>query len=233
MTDIELAKTTLTDVFDRYRSMGIVSIYLWGSILTSDYVNGTSDVDAIAIVDDDFPFELELSICEQLPCERLKKFSLRLLYTSELNGGDIKGFIAKVIHPALLLFDLPNWQLVAGQPVDIPSFKLAGITVKDAIRLRVDETSRRWPDLSHISELDHTYFVKEVARILDLMQQLRTKTRTPFSYTKITECARNGDETERQVATSIASSRASGWDYDIFCSNLSYYVNFIAKVRDI
>ncbi|UZE93616.1 MAG: hypothetical protein IB618_02475 [Candidatus Pacearchaeota archaeon] len=51
-----LAKTysALKNIFLRYEGKGIISIYLWGSILSEDFNLGKSDIDSIAIVKNNF-----------------------------------------------------------------------------------------------------------------------------------------------------------------------------------
>ena len=145
----------------------------------------------------------------------------------------MKGFIAGVINPALLLLDLPNWQLAAGQPLDVNTYKLANISTEGAIRLRYKQVLKRWPNLSQIAGEDHKYFVKEMARVLDLIQRIRTKTASPFSYTKVSEFALSGSVAEMKAAAAIESSRKSKWDYQIFQSNLNSYSDLLAEIKDI
>ena len=104
-----LGKTysALKNIFLKYKGKGIISIYLWGSILSEDFNLGKSDIDSVAIVKNNFGSNIGEKIKNFLSEEKsgLKHFKINYLFLEELEGKKPRSRLAKRIHPNLLLLD--------------------------------------------------------------------------------------------------------------------------------
>jgi len=221
---LTVVEKSLSDIYNTHKDKGMRSIYLHGSILSENFTEGISDVDAIAITDDTLPPETEAEINEGLKenLPSIHHFTVRFLYKSELDGGKVKGFIAKYIDPALLLFDLPNWKFVVGEKFTKDQFSLGTITIEDAICLRIKQIKRKASTLEE-SKDNYKYLIKAVARLCYLLQGAKT----PFSYTSIKE---NSNEETKEIVDLILQLRNNKWDYQLFKTNLNIFEDFITNI---
>lgn len=231
MEMLEQAKIAVSDLYEKYKDRGILTIYIWGSILTDDFNPATSDIDTIAIVDDIFPIELEAEMMSYIRNKypKLKEFFIRLLYRSELNGGEVKAPLASVIYPPLLLLEMPRWLYIIGDKFTNRDFKIQPPTFREAINIRLSRIKKEgWDIVKNIEEAKHMYFVKGVARLMDLCQKNRGVKDLPFSYSKIfKESEISGDQMEKDIANAISESKKSGWDYKVFSKNIPVFQRFI------
>lgn len=227
-----MAKTpeqALVEIFDEYKDRGIISLYLYGSILTRDYIEGESDIDSIGLASEEMPLALENEIKNKL-CEKtdFDKFGFRLLYKSELDNGVIKGNLASFIHPQLLLLDFPHWRHVAGQVFSRADFSLADIDTIGAVKIR----------LKHLIEIEdgsfkteprnkHVLFLKVLARIMFHLQKERG-CNEPFSYSSV---FLHANEEEKPVAQAILDCKKSKWSEAVFKEKEAIYKNFIAVLN--
>lgn len=231
MEMLEQAKIAVSDLYEKYKDRGILTIYIWGSILTDDFNPATSDIDTIAIVDDIFPIELEAEMMSYIRNKypELKEFFIRLLYISELNGGEIKAPLPTVIYPPLLLLEMPRWLYVIGKKFTNHDFKIQPPTFAEAINIRLSRIKKEgWHIVSNIEKEKHMYFIKGVARLIDLCQKDRGAEDLPFSYSKVFKESKNsGSELEKEVALAIEESKKSNWEYNIFSKNILTFQKFI------
>lgn len=211
----------LMEIFDEYEDQGLISLYLYGSILTSDYIEGESDIDSIGLVAEEMPLALENEIKNKL-CEKtaFAKFGFRLLYKSELDSGIIKGNLASFIHPQLLLFDFPYWKQAAGQAFSRADFSLADISAADAIKIRLNHLVKIADGSYKTAPGDkHILFLKVLARIIFHLQQERGLTE-PFSYSSILS---HSNAEEKPIAEAILRCKKSKWSELIFKDNEAIY----------
>ena len=218
-------ENVLKEIFEEYKDQGLVSLYLYGSILTPDYKEGESDIDSIGFVNEDMPLALENEIKNKL-CEKsgFDKFGFRFLYKSELDTGTVKGNLGSFIHPQLLLLDFPYWKHVAGKIFSRSDFNLKDAGTVEAVRIRLDHLVRieNGSFKTHPGE-KHILFLKVLARIIYHLQQGRGKTGA-FSYSSVLE---NSNEEESAIAEAILNCKKSKWDEAVFEENLALYNDYI------
>lgn len=205
---------TLKEVFDEYEDGGLLSLYLYGSILTKDYIEGESDIDSIGLAAEDMPLALENEIKNKL-CEKsgFDKFGFRLLYKSELDTGTIKGNLASFIDPQLLLLDFPHWKHVAGRVFSRSDFLLEDISAAEAVRIRLRHLEKIEDGSYKTAPGDkHILFLKVLARIMFHLQKERGHNE-PFSYSSVLSHA---NEEERPVAEAILDCKKSKWSSPLF-----------------
>lgn len=222
-------ENALNEIFEEYKDQGLVSLYLYGSILTPDYKEGESDIDSIGFVNEDMPLALENEIKNKL-CEKsgFDKFGFRFLYKSELDTGTVKGNLGSFIHPQLLLLDFPYWKHVAGKIFSRSDFNFKDAGTAEAVRIRLDHLARINDGLfkTHPGE-KHILFSKVLARIIYHLQQGRGNV-GPFSYSSVFQ---NSDEEERAIAQAILNCKKSKWDEAVFEENLALYNSYIDKLN--
>jgi len=220
----EKAISLLKQIYESYSSNGIKAVYLYGSILRDDFNPKTGDIDSIAIVDDSTSMELEQKIRAELTAKmpEIKKFGLRLLYESELKGGEAKGFLASVISPKSLILDLPNWEHVAGKQFIQSDFVSTLPTYREAILSEVPELRR------HVNEDDYEYLVKKLAQIVDLCQRERGK-KGLFLYSNLEYFSR-GFPIEEKVVEAILEIRKNNYNSEVIRkhkNSIQEFVNYI------
>jgi hypothetical protein len=221
---------TLKDVFEKYsQKFDIRSMYIWGSILTPDYIICKSDIDTIAIVDDSVPMSLENEMLNELKGKipEVEKFSIRFLYISELNGGKIKGNLASYIDARLLLLDFTNWTHVAGQQYSVADFSLQVPTFDEAIALHMKKAQEKgWLDVNAVSERDNMYFLKNLVQSIYMIER-KKGLKSPFSYKLLSEFA-SGREAE--IFAHIVESRENGWNYSTFLKHKNSYQKYLDAI---
>lgn len=220
----------LKEVFDEYKDLGIVSLYLYGSILTKDYIEGESDIDSIGFATEDMPLALENEIKNKL-CEKsgFDKFGFRLLYKSELDTGIIKGNLASFIHPQLLLLDFSHWRHVSGKVFSRFDFLLPDIDTAGAVKIRLNHLVKIEDGSFKTAPGDkHILFLKVLARIIFHLQSERG-CNNPFSYSSVLS---NANEEEKPIAQAILNCKMSKWDELVFEENIDIFKNYINPLRD-
>ena len=107
---LKAIESVLLKIYSKYKNKGVLSIYLWGTVLTDDFNPTSSDIDSIAIVDNKATEKNNREINKFLKnySPEYNDFKLNYLYLNELNGGEIKSRLAKNIDPHLLLLDFEN-----------------------------------------------------------------------------------------------------------------------------
>lgn len=170
----------LIEIFDEYKDQGVISLYLYGSILTKDYIEGESDIDSIGFATEDVSLVLENEIKNKL-CEKtgFNDFGFRILYKSELDTGIIKGNLASFIHPQLLLIDFPYWRHASGEIFSRSDFLLSDISTAGAIKISLDRLVKI-EDGSYKTAPGnkHVLFLKVLDRIMFYLQRDRGFFRT-------------------------------------------------------
>jgi nicotinic acid mononucleotide adenylyltransferase len=223
---------SLKQIYDSYPSQGILAVYIWGSLLTLDFNPESSDVDTIAIVEDDFDFsEEEAQKQLALLHPEIKKLGFRFIYKSELDTGLTKGALGSIGNPALLLLDLPTWYWVCGTHFTQKDFALPVPSFAEAIKLRYENTKERWPDLNLVKPEQLQYLVKQILRIVHLIHLERKKLPyTLFSYSSIKETSRGTPEAD--IVDICLEIKASGWNFNLFKSHIETFKNFISDLSE-
>lgn len=219
----EKARKLLQQMYEKYLSHGKNGVYFYGSILRDDFNPETSDIDGIAIVDDDVPFELRAKILQELidGMPELKKFGFQFLYKSELNDGPAKGRIAQVISPKALLLEMPYWEHVAGSTFSQSDFPQTNFTeaIADEMRMAV---SRGWKDVRNVESEKYEFFIKLLCYIIYLQDENRTGPK-PFSY----DIIRNSTE---PIAKILLELRAAKYDKALFQKHFFEFQQFFDQV---
>lgn len=219
----------LREIFDEYKDLGLISLYLYGSILTKDYIEGESDIDSIGFATEDMPLTLENEIKNKL-CDQsgFDKFGFRLLYKSELDTGVVKGNLASFIDPQLLLLDLPHWKHVAGQVFSRSDFLLADISAAEAVKIRLNHLVKIEDGSYKTSPGEkHILFLKVLARIMFHLQKERGCAEH-FSYSSVLAYS---NEEEKPVAEAILDCKKSRWNEYIFEEKTPIFKTYIDMLR--
>jgi hypothetical protein len=229
---IKIVSQGLCEMYNQYESQGIETVYIWGSILTPDFNPITSDVDTIAIVNDQFDIELESKIQNELTIKypEVYKFGFRLLYKSELDTGVSKGALGLIGNPALLLLDLPTWHWVCGTKLAQNDFDLPVPVYSQAIKLRYKNTNERWSDINAIGPEEVQYFVKQILRIIHLkLLQKENIPYTIFSYSLVKEIAIGTSDEE--LVNICLDLKANKWDFEQFKRDIHIFKQYISDLK--
>ena len=195
------------------------AIYLWGSIITDDYDPETSDIDSIAIVDEDTDPDLKDKL--KIELERaLPHLKINFLYPSTLNGEAPKT-ITRFVAAESLLYDMPNWQHVAGRIFKKEDFKLGAADLESVIastRTSVNVLMER-----RIKENGENYPIKGIARLCYLMHQRRM----PLKAFRYEDLVTDSDDDTREVCEKILQIKKAGWPKNLIVENLPLFTTFL------
>lgn len=228
---INLVSQSLREIFKEDSSKGILSIYIWGSIITPDFNPESSDIDTIAIVNDEIKSGSEEEIQKQLELKHpeIKKLGFRLVYKSEFDTGITKGTLGSIGNPALLLLDLPTWHWVCGTKFSQKDFALPVPTYDEAIKLRYENTKERWPEITLIKPEQIQYFVKQILRIIHLQQLKRAGlSYTIFSYTSVKKNA--SGKPEEGLVNICLQIKSSKWNFGEFEKHKDAFKEYISNL---
>ena len=133
--DIESARGALLKAYAKYSNLGIVSLYLWGSIMREDYVCGKSDVDVMAIVSDSFSEKSKGKVTRTIRAAApwLDEFNVSFVHIGELQGGRLRSMITALFPPPVLLFTFGKWEAIAGRTFDRNDFSVSSYTDEQMI----------------------------------------------------------------------------------------------------
>lgn len=218
----------LNKIFSQYKSRGLTSIYLWGSITTDDFDSQKSDIDSIGIIEtSDMPFD-ESPANIYLENGKMKEHHLKLnyLYKDELDGKRIKSGLAKVIGIELLLFDFPYWTHVAGKKFRRSDFKLNDVTSSEAAKIEASMIRNRYLPFGEDYK-DYVYFLKAVARLCYYLQQT-DHDKVAFSYSGL---AGHKNDLTKNAVDAILAIRAKDWDLQMFKEKLSILQDLVENLR--
>ena len=129
LDSVELASKVLKEVWLSYKPKGLLSIYLWGSVITPDYNPKNSDIDAVGILDDEANFDDLNKIRDWLPEveSRLRRLQINFFYLSELQGQKhVKSNFARLHDPEQAVADFNNWEYVCGTRFSYSDFPAPG-----------------------------------------------------------------------------------------------------------
>lgn len=219
-------KSVLAKVYSKYKEKGLLSIYLWGSVLTNDFNLKSSDIDSIAIVNNKAKEE-DCKIVNQYLKEyspEYKDFKLNYLYLDELNGGKIKSKLARVIHPSLLLLDFKNWKYIVGKRYSRKKFKLKEIDFDEAVRLNLIAIKKNHLPLFKKGDFKVTqYFIKNLMKVCYYLNQ-KDSGKYEFRYNKLLD---KSPKKRKKIVKILLKIRKSNWDESLIKKNLPFLIDFI------
>ncbi len=198
----------------------IQSIYLWGSITTDEYIEGKSDIDAIAFVDESTDIS-EKERLNHILNKELSNLKINFLYPSELNGDQSKGNLTKFIRPEVILYDFPAWIHVSGQEFNKEDFISGRSSIDEIINISLDEIKKRFLPIPE--EKDYIYFVKALAKLLYFINQKRLLFK-PFRYGDLIN---DTNESDLKIAQIISETRKSNWDVNLIKNKISELISFL------
>jgi predicted nucleotidyltransferase len=227
MNDKESIKQTLSSVYQKYADLGIHSIYLWGSLLTDDYIPGESDIDIVALVNDDHQLPGEEVIKNEVHRlhPQLPKCGFRYLSIGELESGEpISNFLAEVISPKILLDDMVHWECVAGEIYD--TSHLTPPTDLELMSLEIDIIKKfNWLKIEDIPEHKIVNYVKTVMRLIYYRQRHRGHD-IPFSYSTVIAHA---DDDEKAIIDILMLSKSTAYAREPLVENKQLLEDFVAR----
>ena len=224
------AKSILKEIYLEYKDKGVVSIYIWGSILTSDFNPKKSDIDTVAIVKDNFNIDFVEEINKKLSEEKSGLHGLKLnnIFLGEFNGGKIRSKLAKVIHPHLLLLDFNNWKFVCGKKFMRKDFLIKGWSEKEALKHRINEFYGE--DLPRVEKEDYSgikYLCKNLLRVCHHLNQLNGK-KSVFNYDTL---MKNSNKKDKRLVELLLKIRKSDWDENLFRENLVKLKELVSELK--
>ena len=229
--DLDKINMCLEKVFYLFKSKGLKSIYLWGTVLSDEYLPNNSDVDSIGIVDDSASKNDERKIRQLIKrlAPEIKDFNFNYLYLSELNGGKIRSNLANNINPRLLLLDFNYWKHVAGKKFLRRQFNIRQISFNKAIELQ----SKQIYDfcLPKIEKGDYfqiPYFAKRIMKICHYLNQ-KEKGKHRFSYRGL---ILNSPVRRKKIAKKLLFLKKHNWDKNILKRNLPAFKKFLRGIED-
>jgi len=216
----------LVGCFDAFQAEGIFSIYLSGSITGPDFNPETSDIDSIAIVDDNVPQKLENILQEYLKNEvpHIHKFKIRILYISELISLERKSVLTSFISPQILLLDFPYWKHVCGQNYSSSDF--ASVTYLDGMKTMQEAIETwHWQFVENVTTDKIVYYLKMIARIIWMYDGMKGNI-YPFSYTELVH-RKNGFES---LASIILNLKKNNWSEEQFIPHTQEFQEFVDEL---
>lgn len=230
MSNLNNAINCLKKLFKEYRKKGLVSVYLWGSIITDEHDPKKSDIDAIGIADSRFTAgDSEIKAKLQKLAPELRDFRLNTLFLSELNGGRIKSRLARLIPLKLLLLDFCNWRYVAGRKFKQTDFKLKPPSLDEAICIRLKFIESNY-NLSGFKEEDYgkrQYFCKSLMRLCYYINE-KEKGKHPFSYRDL--YSKSTVQTKRTIEI-LLNLKKKQWEIHKFKKELPKLIEFLNEVK--
>ncbi|MCX6750500.1 MAG: hypothetical protein NTZ83_03510 [Candidatus Pacearchaeota archaeon] len=223
---IKIIKSLLTKIYSDYKNKGLISVYLWGSVLTNDFNPKSSDIDSIAIVSNNAKEE-DCKLINQYIKKRsaeFRDFKLNYLYLDELNGEKIKSKLASVIHPSLLLLDFKNWKYIAGKRYSRRDFKLKEIDFDEAVRLNLIAIKKNHLPLFKKWDFKVTqYFIKNLIKVCYYLNQ-KDFGKHKFKYNELLE---KSPKKREKIVRVLLKIRKSNWDERSIKNNLPLLIDFI------
>jgi predicted nucleotidyltransferase len=220
--------SVLRKIYINYKNRGVLSIYLWGSVITKDFDSKKSDIDSIAIVNNSAKMEDNREINHLLKQDiYFNDFKLNYLYKRELDGGNIKSRLASVIDPRLLLLDFKNWRFVAGKRYFRRNFKLKEITFEKAIRLNILAIKKS--HLPHFKKGDFKplqYFIKNIIKICQYLNE-RDFGEHKFSYSNLLKIS---PKNRKNIVKILLKIKRSNWNKKLAKKHLSFLIDFIGSL---
>lgn len=158
------AGITLRQLYDDYHDKGLVSVYLWGSIITPDFDPTASDIDAVGILSDAADFSELNKIRDWLPLANstLRRLQINFFYVSELKGeGPVRSRLARLYSARQAVYDFPHWMHVCGAEYRAQDFPAVIPRQFLSDQIQVVQERKKWA-AAPASPLDTQYYCKSL-----------------------------------------------------------------------
>jgi predicted nucleotidyltransferase len=212
------AKDLLFKKFLEYQY--IRSIYLWGSITTNEFDSEESDIDSIGIVDEETSIS-EKQIINQSLSEEIPQLKINFIYMSELDGGQIKESLARVIPVECLLYDMPFWIHVAGTNYKKEDFVLGRVSIETVIESQIKKIKDRY--LPRPEKSSYAYFGKALSRLCYFIHQIKDKPK-PFTYSDLLN---DSTDLTHDICNNLVEAKRRKWNTDYIEANLEILLGFM------
>lgn len=216
----DLASKTLAKLFIDYGSKGLLSIYLWGSIITPDFDSKRSDVDGVGILADSADFESFDKIREWLPQvePKLNRLQINFFYLSELKGGNQRSRLGNLRNAEQAVYDFPFWRHVVGKkfsPEDFPK-----ISIETVLKHQIDlvRVRRKWVTAKVPDPRSGEYYCKSLVWLCYYINKINHHA-NPLSWSDLQA---ESNEDNRNLIETLAELKAGGWDENVIRKKLGY-----------
>lgn len=238
------ARQEISELYDDHPELQ--SVYFQGSITfadtEADFDPETSDIDTVAIVPDHLPIEKEGFFREQLEQRSRYEMGIRFLYPKDLNDGARKSRLATFVDPKALLYAFPDWEHVAGHDFDAEEFDLWPVKHEDVIDTHMrpithpeDNPDGDWRDARAVSRTNFKYYLNNLSRLIDAVQNNRNDLHKPFSYSGLQQYAEGFEEDVVRALLDVRRVRKDqGMDaaYERYQQHADLFQNYIAAILD-
>lgn len=219
---------TLDKIFVKYKDQGLKSLYLWGSVITDEFNENSSDIDSIGILEKDSPLT-EKGLESEILKTGINEFHVRLISVDELSSTnpDRKNIITKIIHPRILLDDMPHWKLVSGTDYKISDFTSDPPTIEELFNLGLDKILKDgWDNLDNVQAGFFQYHLKGLLRLIHLQQRERG---SELSFS-IKNLKQNINEDEAEIIRIFEEEKKNSYDGTSSHQNKEYIDKFVNKL---
>lgn len=225
---LEEATKTLNWLLETYKDQGLVSIYLWGSIITPDFHPKTSDVDAVAFLSDDADFSKLDEIRDWLPDKNpnLVRLQVNFFYISELTKEKpVRSRLGRLSTPEQAVYDFPFWQYVCGERIDNSIFP--DVKPKEFLidQIKVVQERKEWAKNPNTPN-DIQYYCKSLIWLCWAIQKLNHD-KSVFSWKTL---ASEATRETRPLVNTLIKLKQSGWNQDLLKQNLPFLIKFGNKL---
>ena len=228
---IKRAVESLKKLFSEYKGKGVISIYIWGSLLTDDFDLDKSDIDSVAIVENDFDPEIGKEMREILSIEKksgLKLFKINYLFLDELGGNKPRSMLAKVIHPNLILQDFNNWRYVCGKKFSRSDFPRKEWSYEMAINHMINKFDKfQLPRVKSGDYSDIMYICKNLFKVCHSVNQINHGKHI-FSYDNLLKYSVKED---KELIELLLKIRNKNWSERVFKKELSKIIKHVKKLK--
>ncbi|MBI2068486.1 MAG: nucleotidyltransferase domain-containing protein [Candidatus Yanofskybacteria bacterium] len=226
---INKASFVLREIFNEYRDKGFISVYLWGSLARNDFDPIRSDVDALVIVNSDFPTDKLIVIRKFLKesAPEIRDFNINYIYIDELNGGEPQSPLAKILHPRQLLLNFYNWKYVVGKRFERTDFLLNDFTYPEAVQyIKQDLYKRFIPNINN-SNFDVKHFTKLLLTMCHYIN-CQENGKYQFSHNTLLE---NSTAQTKELISILFKVRRSGYALDTLKPYVPKIIKFLADLK--
>lgn len=221
---------TLNNLYEKHKDNGLMSVYLWGSITTGEFNEEKSDVDSIGIVSKDSNVK-ESDLLKELEETGIPEFNIRLINEEDFINGkpNQENIITTVMYPTVLLFDLPNWEHVAGKILTITDFRDVPPTISDVVSERIKRIKKdNWDHSEKVKPEVIVYYLKELLRLIHL-RQIDRGLDIKFSMKNIKN---NANEQEREIIGIFEELKEKKYSHEDFLKHKEALDSFVKDIFD-
>jgi predicted nucleotidyltransferase len=225
---LEEVTKTLKWLLNSYEDQGLVSIYLWGSIITPDFNPETSDIDAVAFLSDNADFKKLNEIRRWLPDKNpnLVRLQVNFFYVSELTKEKpVRSRLGRLSTPEQAIYDFPFWQYVCGERINGAAFP--DVKPKQFLidQIKVVQEREEWA-VNPKTPNDIQYYCKSLVWLCWAVQKLHHQ-KSVFSWKTLD---RQATKETRQLVDMLVRLKQSGWNQDVLKEKLPTLIEYGNKL---